>query len=468
MKKLILLYLIIMIHSLLQANPPGFPEVTVHEYSPTASGYIFLSNLTMQPDSTNKPYLMILNNQGEIVWNKPLQRSMNMDFKIQDNGLITYYDTFSRKIYGMNQDFTIVDSFMCNGYTTDGHEFRILQNGHLLFLGTETRTMDLSGVIPGGSSTAQVMGSIIQEQNENKETVMTWNSFDHISLTDCVPDNLLLAPTVDYIHCNAIEVDYDGNLLVSARHLDEIIKIDRITGDIIWRWGGSASENNEFTFDNDTVDGFTGFSHQHAIRLLANGNYLLFDNGNQKNNQVSRCVEYSLDQVNKIAHKVWEYVPENTIYTSAMGYAQRLSNGNTLIGWGKNTQLQTVTEVNSDGDVLWELSFPPDVYSYRAYRFECPWLVENNDIVQSSMNGLKSYPNPVKGLITLEMNDKNGLPDNITIYDIKGRRICELECKNQKNFTWDLQNYKGINLSSGIYFLRINHTNTTRKILFVK
>ena len=51
----------------------------------------------------------------------------------------------------------------------------------------------------------------------------------------------------------------DGNLLLSCRHLDEVIKINKNTGNIMWRLGGEASKNNEFTFLNDTTDGFVGF-----------------------------------------------------------------------------------------------------------------------------------------------------------------------------------------------------------------
>jgi len=70
-----------------------------------------------------------------------------------------------------------------------------------------------------------------------------------------------------------ISYDNDGNLLISSRHLDEITKINRTTGSIIWRLGG---KNNQFAFPNDSL----GFSHQHAIRRIGNENILLFDNGN--------------------------------------------------------------------------------------------------------------------------------------------------------------------------------------------
>ena len=48
---------------------------------------------------------------------------------------------------------------------------------------------------------------------------------------------------LDWIHANAIEEDSDGDLLVSLRHFDQIIRVDRSGGDsVLWRLGG-ATEN---------------------------------------------------------------------------------------------------------------------------------------------------------------------------------------------------------------------------------
>ena len=74
----------------------------------------------------------------------------------------------------------------------------------------------------------------------------------------------LTGAIVDYAHGNAIEVDGDGNLILSSRHFSEVTKINRLSGEIMWRWGG---KNNQFTFIGDS----TGFSYQHTIRRLPAG-----------------------------------------------------------------------------------------------------------------------------------------------------------------------------------------------------
>ena len=45
----------------------------------------------------------------------------------------------------------------------------------------------------------------------------------------------------DYFHINAVNLDTDGNLLISGRAVSTIYKVDRHTGNIIWRLGGKES-----------------------------------------------------------------------------------------------------------------------------------------------------------------------------------------------------------------------------------
>ena len=131
---------------------------------------------------------------------------------------------------------------------------------------------------------------------------------------------------IDYVHSNSIQIDTDSNIILSNRHMDEVTKIDRQTGDIIWRWGGKYCKNNQFTFLNDSI----GFSHQHNVRRLPNGNITLFDNGNLHSPSFTRICEYQIDEVNKLATLVWEYKNSPETYSNAMGNAERLDNHKTI------------------------------------------------------------------------------------------------------------------------------------------
>ena len=267
----------------------------------------------------------------------------------------------------MDSSYNIIDSiYMWNGYGTDEHECLVFENHHTLLMGYDYQQVAMDTVVTGGDSNATVIGLIIEELAGNANVVFEWRSWDHFKITDAAPDIDLTQPLIDYVHGNAIEVDTDGNLLISSRHLDEITKIDRETGDIIWRWGGQYCKNNQFTFLNDSI----GFSHQHHIRRLPNGNYTLFDNGNLHSPPFSRAVEYQIDQINKTATLVSEYKNDPVTYSVAMGSSQRLEGGNTLIGWGYFAE-PAVTEVTTEGNIALSMSFTDNtMVNYRALKHD--------------------------------------------------------------------------------------------------
>ena len=255
------------------------------------------------------------------------------------------------------------------GYGTDSHELRLVGPGSGILLGTDTATMDLS--LYGGSSTARVAGNVLERVDATGRLLFLWNAFDHFSITDIDPSIPLNTAVIDWTHSNAIEIDRDGNYLMSSRNLSEITKIDSRTGSVVWRWGGVR---NEFRFTNDTLM----FSFQHGIRRLANGNYVLFDNGNTHNPHFSRAVEYSLDEGAKTATVVWSYRPNPDIFSGFLGFTQRLANGNTLVTFGPQG---TAHEVSPSGQLVWKLSVAGNIY--RAYRIRSlyePYLVDESPV----------------------------------------------------------------------------------------
>ncbi|MCD6163279.1 MAG: aryl-sulfate sulfotransferase [candidate division Zixibacteria bacterium] len=340
--------------------PYSFPNITVNCIDNPGQGFIFLGNIF--PNTAH--YLMILDNTGYPVYYKEMPTA-GMDFKKHDNGLLSYFLYHTRYFYVMDSTYTVVDSFRCgNGYEdyTDMHDFQILDNGHVLLAAYDPQTIDMSDIVPGGNTAACVIGYIVQELDNFKNVVFQWRSWDHFEITDAAPDINLQHYRIDYCHGNTLEPDYDGNLLISCRNMDECTKINRQTGEIIWRLGGS---NNEFVFINDS----RGFSHQHDIRRLSNGNITLYDNGNFHEPRYSRAIEYEIDEDNKTIAQVWEFSNTPDEFGVVMGNTQRLAGGNTFIGWGSDQPI--ATEVKPDGSKAFELSFDDGVKCYRSFRF--PW-----------------------------------------------------------------------------------------------
>ncbi|NNG27222.1 MAG: hypothetical protein HKM87_06820, partial [Ignavibacteriaceae bacterium] len=346
--------------------PVNYPVVSIEKYDDPADGNLFLGIF----GGTQYPSLLILENTGNPLFYLET-KSDSYDFKKQPNGWLTYFDSDMNKYYALNSNYELVDSFYCgNGFKTDIHELLLLSNNHIYLLGLDPQIIDMSQLVPGGKEDAMVIGFIIQELDENKNVIFQWRSLDYISVLDAAQQVNLTAQVIDYIHTNSVCVDFDGNLIISSRNLNEITKINRQTGELIWRLGGKG---NQFSFVNEEYD----FYRQHDARRLQNGNILFFDNGNYHIPQFSRAVEYNLDETNFVATKVWEHRNKPDYYTGAMGSARRLSNGNTLINW---CRAGFVTEVRGDGSIALELKFQSDYYSYRVFKEEwettlfTPWL----------------------------------------------------------------------------------------------
>ncbi len=359
--------------------PSTLPVLKVDTSDNPSPGALFLG--TSNNVAGTGLFAMIVGNDGSpLAYKNTAPLSCN-DFKVQPNGYLSYglveWISVSAGVaktlhYVLDSTLAVVDSFQCgNGYTADLHEFRLLPNGHAIMLAYDPEIVDMSQIVPGGNPNAIVYGSIIQELDEGKNVVFQWRSWDYIPITDCYDD--LTAPALDYIHVNSIDVDADGNLLVSCRETSTVLKIDRLTGDVIWRMGG---KHNEFAFAGEHAGNAPEyFSFQHDVRRIGNGDVTLMDNGNQHLPPYSRAVEYSIDENAKTATLVWEYRHTPDVFDPAAGSVQRLSNGNTLIGWGNANLLGTgnvaLTEVRPDKGTALEMSLPNGVFSYRALRF--PW-----------------------------------------------------------------------------------------------
>jgi hypothetical protein len=365
----------------------------------------------------------------------------------------------------MDSSLAIVDSFwVSNGFTTDEHDIKILRNGHVLLIGYDIRFYDMSQYIQGGDPHASVIVNVIQEIDNEKNVVFEWKAYEHYKLTDVGPAVNLSDQSFVHTHINSIDIDQDDNLIISTRNLDEITKIDRKTGTIMWRWGG---KNNQFTFVNDSI----GFSAQHSVSVLPNGNLLVYDNGLFHQPPFSRASEYRLDAMNKTATMIWSYRNTPDVASMFWGNAQRLENGNTFISWGLSEI--AVTEVNPEGGKVFEMSFPKDVFSYRVFRF--PVKMSNTISSVGVINSItdvtlhQNYPNPFNPTTMIEFSLAARTQATLKIFDLLGREIATLldEERNAGRYKvkWDARTF-----SSGIYFYRLKAGDfvQTKKLLLVR
>ncbi|MBN1780619.1 aryl-sulfate sulfotransferase [bacterium] len=258
----------------------------------------------------------------------------------------------------------MTDTFRCgNGYETDSHVFLMTADGHAFMIGLDHVQTDLSGRVPGGWPNASVIECVVQELDQDKSVIFEWRTIDHMNVEDAVYEDLTQG-TIDYSHLNSVALDYDNQLLISQRNLSEVSKIDRQTGAFVWRLGGV---HNQFTYINETAP----ISYQHHFRPVPGkpGHYTILDNGNFRDPQYTRAVEYKIDPAAMTAEKVWEYLfPPDGHYTEMMCSVQLLPKGNRLID-GPGFTYTWADEINENNEAVQHL-YINGISSYRTMRFE--------------------------------------------------------------------------------------------------
>lgn len=254
------------------------------------------------------------------------------------------------------------------GDPVDGHDFVLLGDKNWITESYVAETVDNIPVElnpnPLGS---KVVAAVIQEVKDGKP-VFTWKSTDHPELyalsekgNDFANSNM---KPQDYLHINAMILDpSDNNLIVSFKNANTIVKIDRSTGDILWKLSGKGDEFG--LADHQKTSG------QSSLSLTDDGYLVVFDNG--QGTGKTRVLKYKLDETNKKVIDFKEYSMDG--YTSSeFGSAQKVDNEKDayIIGWGVNGANQPVlTEMNfTDNKKLLEVVFPNGEHTFKVQKFD--------------------------------------------------------------------------------------------------
>ncbi len=266
--------------------PSDFPWIVISTNNNPDPDPIFIDNRGGGGD----PFNVIFDNNGNPIWygKYPDERR---DMKVQHNGALTmlardngnHFNVFNTHYQQIGQYWAV------NGYGVDEHELQVLADGTYLFVALAGQTVDMSRYVVGGNTAASVTEQVIQEFSPAGELIFQWRAWDHLDVRDEQQFINILGSGFDFPHMNAIDIDTDGNILFSSRNTSEVTKINRDTGEIIWRLGGV---HNQFTYINDPLN---GTRNQHAIRMVRTNDYTMFDNGNLHSPSMSRAVEYRLD-----------------------------------------------------------------------------------------------------------------------------------------------------------------------------
>lgn len=264
------------------------------------------------------------------------------------------------------------------------HDVTPLPNGHWLVLAntlmnlSENTTPALNGVV----TPEPVLGDVIVDLDENLQPVWVWNEFNHLDV------NRRPLGFPDWTHTNAILYSPDdGNILVSMRHQNWVVKVDYANGtgagDIIWELG----EGGTFTLENgtDPTDWqyaqhgpsffSTNTSGVFSLGLMDNGNDRQFPSGETCGVGSAPPCFYStvpvfqIDESAKTAKLTFHQIAPTAQYNAWGGNAEQMANGDVEYDLCGTTSGSYVYEVTQDANpqTVWSMSVATTNF-YRAFR----------------------------------------------------------------------------------------------------
>jgi hypothetical protein len=317
----------------------------------------------------NNPYgqqgAVIVTGDGQPVWENPIADRVTTNFRVQSyrgDPVLTWWEGSIELGHGVGE-YVIADS----SYRTvrrvqaarrlrgDLHEFVITPRDTALLTSYVVTGADLSSV--GGSRRGTIQDAIFQEIDlATGGVLLEWHSLDHIALRESYAP---VEADWDYFHINSVDLDGDGNLLISSRSAHTIYKLDR-HGAIVWRLGGKRSD-----FE---MGAGANFAWQHDARRRSDGTLTVFDNGaTPAVEKLSRGLILDVDERAMTAMLLRQYTHPK-ILAGSQGSVQLLDNGNVFVGWG---EVPYVSEFDRSGRMLFDAMLGHQYESYRAFRL--PW-----------------------------------------------------------------------------------------------
>ncbi len=355
------------------------PAVRVETATPEAGdGKVFVA--PKRGASRQGP--LIVGADGEPVWFRPLPGDAQaFDFRVQTyegEPVLTWWQgkVATYRGYGTGR---ILDTAyrpvktvrMGNGYDVDAHEFELTDKGTALMISYYVVPWDLTDL--GGRKDGLVEDNVVQEVDvETGAVLWEWHTLGTIPLGESIrPAPKEAGRQHDPWHLNSVALDADGDVIVSARHTSTIYKIDRETGDIVWRLGGKESDY--------ALQPGAEFHLQHDARPRAEHTISLFDNVAEDlpaRGRRSRGLVLQLDDEAMTASVKQEFKHEGTVLSGTQASMQRLEGGGAFVGWGG--MQPWMTEFGPDGQTVWDARFlAPKVESYRAFRL--PWTAARGE-----------------------------------------------------------------------------------------
>ena len=374
------------------ADTSGIFTFNVIKHDPSVKGYLLLTPFA--PFKSNNGSIIVMGMDGTVYYQRNLHHPTYDLRQWKINGRIYYSyimnDAAAYHVPGIKLTaghVVILDSAFNeirqvhlqpnDDVTTekhqdlDLHEFIMLSENHFITMAGYEKAVSNIPASLHPSPRVKVVAPIIQE-TIGDSVVWQWDAshFPELYATSTwynhFSDSTL---TQDYLHFNAFFLDpRDSNIICSFRCSNQLVKVSRKTGAILWKLGGNASD---FPMAADQL-----FYRQHDPTLTDdNQTLLLFDNGDSLIRKNSRILEFRLDEVNKkiTSFKATE-VPGRPAYFMGLvakdgtDYFMGTGTGNSVMQIDRHT-----------GAIKFEMTV--NQLSYRAYKVDSIYGLEKRGAV---------------------------------------------------------------------------------------
>ncbi len=347
------------------AMEPGFTLLSVRRR--VCARMAFMTP-AQQRFTTRWGMLLILDEEGEPVWYYLSDARISGVCQLANGNLFFQHVDF--RSIEMDMTGKVIRAFYASGRPqgpVEGaipvraaslhHQPHQMPNGNFLAMTANARMIEnyyTSETDPGAPRATQpVVGDNLVEFTPEGEVVWNWDTFDHLDvnrwcyhLLEPYWHNRGFPDHLDWTHGNGITHDpSDDSIIVSLRHQDAIIKIDKASGEIRWILGDHAnwrSPQREKLLE--PAHELRWHYHGHNPRVTVDGTIVMYDNGLCRaqpyapqaapHECFARAIEYEVDEsrrtVGEVCTSSGDDDPERVI-SWAMGDAHRLPNDNMLI-----------------------------------------------------------------------------------------------------------------------------------------
>lgn len=286
----------------------------------------------------NGGYAVIFDRNGAPVWWFKTNGLPN-NFQYMKDGTISYAPasglTFRHYVVRTLNGRLVRRLTSAGDTTTDIHDLIRLPNGNYM-LGAHRFVRGVNTRRYKGSANSTLDTTQIQELTPGGKLVWKWDAWPRIKLSESkrwwpkIREIAITETGFDVHHWNSVAVR-GRYMLLSFRHLDAVLRVDRRTKQIRWKLGGTRTAQS-LRVRRDPAGRYP-FGGQHDAQMAPNKSITLLDNSSFFEKK-PRAVRYQIDRRKRTATLIDQVRDPRVIFSLGFASARLQPSGEWLIDWG--------------------------------------------------------------------------------------------------------------------------------------